>query len=232
MTDNNSENSKIPDLNPGSSHGQCQDQSAPHTADHANANQESADDTTLDLKERIINAFIERAREVGVRAVSTDEMAKTLSISKKTLYKQFRSKEELVSSVLDRWAEPVGEPSKIEVGENTKAAALENVARWYDNDAKFCEKFWQDTGEDYPALKKKYYATMYDNMKVISKQIAPFKKPDYSDDFLRETYFLLVMRATEQSFYEAANMQRRDAVLKAVSLWYDGAFDLPEIYNG
>ncbi|MGH1469829.1 MAG: TetR/AcrR family transcriptional regulator [Cellvibrionaceae bacterium] len=186
----------------------------------------------LALKNRITDAFIERAKEVGVRAVSTDEMAKILSISKKTLYKQFRSKEELVASVLDRWAESLGDPFAISKGENPKTAVLNNVAKWYDNDATFCEKFWLDAGEDYPALKVKYYATMFESSKIVAKQLAPFKKACYSDDFLRETYFLLVMKVTENSFYEAARLERREAVLKAVSLWLDGAFTLPEIYDG
>ncbi|MGI1678387.1 MAG: TetR/AcrR family transcriptional regulator [Cellvibrionaceae bacterium] len=186
----------------------------------------------LELKERIIDSFIERVKKVGVRAVSTDEMAKTLSISKKTLYKQFRSKEELVASVLDRWAESLGEPFVISIGENPKIAVLNNVATWYDNDATFCEQFWFDAGEDYPALKAKYYGTMFENAKIVAEQLTQFKKACYSDDFLREAYFLLVMRATEKSFYVAAKLDRREAVLKAVSLWLDGAFDLPEIYNG
>jgi len=194
--------------------------------------QEQEQSLNIDLKERILNAFIGRAKEVGVRAVSTDEIAKTLSISKKTLYKQFRSKEELVESVLDRWAAPVVEPTKIEIGENPKTVALRSAAKWFDNDANFCEKFWEDTGDDYPALKRKYYSTMCCNMKYISEQLAPFKKPYYSDDFLRETYFSLVIKAADPSFYEPAKLERRESVLKSIEIYLDGAFNLPEIYNG
>ena len=58
---------------------------------------------THDLRTRILDTFMERAKVVGVRAVSTDDLARTLSISKKTLYKEFRSKEEMVFGLLDRW---------------------------------------------------------------------------------------------------------------------------------
>ncbi len=199
---------------------------------HDEIKQEKENSCKTDLKERILDAFAARAREVGVRAVSTDEMAKTLSISKKTLYKQYRSKEELVEAVLDRWAVPVTEPTVIEVGENPKEVALQAAATWYDNDATFCEQFWKDTGDDYPALKRKYYSIMYCRMKYISKQLTPFRKPYYSDEFLRETYFLLIIKASEPSFYEAAKLTRKESVSKSIEIWLDGAFNLPEIYNG
>src|SRR6056297_2725003 len=87
-----------------------------------------------DLRSQIVETFKERAKEVGVRAVSTDEMAKSLSISKKTLYKVFRSKEELVRAVLADWGERMKQPLDFSSGDNPRDVVHAALARWYDND--------------------------------------------------------------------------------------------------
>ena len=54
-----------------------------------------------ETKERIVNAAIVLFMRLGTRSVSMDDIARELSISKKTLYAHFAKKEEIVSSTTE-----------------------------------------------------------------------------------------------------------------------------------
>ncbi len=55
----------------------------------------------MDYRERIITAYIELAVRRGVSRVTMDDLVAATGISKRTIYRYFRSKEEIVSTVLD-----------------------------------------------------------------------------------------------------------------------------------
>jgi len=181
-----------------------------------------------DLRARIVQTFAEPAKEVGVRAVSTDEMAKSLSISKKTLYKIFRSKEELVREVLAGWEERIKKPLDFSQGDDPRSVVHAAMERWYDNDAQFKPVFWEDVGNDYPALRKHYFDLMFEKMRHIGSHLTEYRKPGMSREFALSVYMLLMMNTHLPSFYEKAKMTRREAVMKSLDVWLDGIFDLPD----
>jgi AcrR family transcriptional regulator len=186
---------------------------------------------TSDLRTRILDTFMERAKVVGVRAISTDDLARTLSISKKTLYKQFRSKEEMVLGILDRWELRIKAELPITEIHNPKQFARLNVERWYEIDAQFTPKFWEDVGHDYPTLTKKYFDCMFEVARAVGSRLMPYMKPNLTRGFVRETYFSLVMHTAQPEFYEKAKVERKDAVLMGLDVWLDGAFFLPESFS-
>lgn len=53
----------------------------------------------LDIKEKILKGSEELFRRYGVRSISMDDIARHLSVSKKTLYQHFADKEDLVVEV-------------------------------------------------------------------------------------------------------------------------------------
>jgi AcrR family transcriptional regulator len=73
-----------------------------------------ADDPSLDARERIVRTAYELFRGHGVTSVGVDRIVADAAVAKTTLYRHFRSKEELVVAVLDRhrelwtigWLEP------------------------------------------------------------------------------------------------------------------------------
>lgn len=196
--------------------------------DNANNNTTHEGQDHANLKARIVRTFVERAKEVGVRAVSTDEMAKSLAISKKTLYKIFRSKEELVAEVLNSWEERLKRPLDFSQTDDPRSVVHAAVGRWYDNDAQFSPVFWEDVGNDYPALRKKYFDVMFEKMRHIGSHLTEYRKPGMSKEFALRVYMLLMMSAPQPNFYEKAQMDRREAVMKALDVWLDGVFDLPD----
>jgi len=189
------------------------------------------DKETLDLRSRILDTFMARAKEVGVRAVSTDDLARTLSISKKTLYKQFRSKEEMVSGILDRWEARIKAELPITDISSPKEFARANVERWYEIDAQFNPKFWEDVAHDYPALTKKYFDAMFDVAREVGGRLMPYMKPNLSREFVREAYMLLVMDTAQPVFFEKAKVDRKTAVLMGLEVWLDGALELPPTFS-
>lgn len=194
------------------------------------ASMENNEKATM-MRDRILSTFMEHAKVEGIRAVSTDQMAKYLSISKKTLYKHFRSKEEIVGAMLAIWQDRVKEPVFIKVGENPREVIRRSVEEWYDNDKEFCPTFWEELGEDYPALGKHYFHTMFERSNRIGKQLRQFRKPTLSEGLVREAYMLLMMRSSEKSFYEAAQLERKQSVLSCLEVWIDGCLDLPDAYT-
>lgn len=57
------------------------------------------------MRERIIQAATELIKQYGLRGFTLDDITGELSMSKKTLYKYFASKNELISEIVQRAAE-------------------------------------------------------------------------------------------------------------------------------
>ncbi|TEB09630.1 TetR/AcrR family transcriptional regulator [Pelotomaculum propionicicum] len=55
----------------------------------------------MDYRERIIKAYREQAASRGVSKVTMDDLVAATGISKRTIYRYFRSKEEIINAVLD-----------------------------------------------------------------------------------------------------------------------------------
>jgi AcrR family transcriptional regulator len=54
------------------------------------------------MKSTILDAFEDRILSQGFRRVTVDEVAKTLGMSKKTIYQHFQSKHQIVEEVINR----------------------------------------------------------------------------------------------------------------------------------
>lgn len=57
----------------------------------------------MDVKERIINGALEMIMRYGVRAVTMDDIARQLGISKKTIYQFFENKDKLVLEITNQY---------------------------------------------------------------------------------------------------------------------------------
>lgn len=56
----------------------------------------------MENKERILNAAFELFFRYGIKSVTMDDIAKHLSMSKKTIYLYFRDKDEVVNTLMER----------------------------------------------------------------------------------------------------------------------------------
>jgi AcrR family transcriptional regulator len=60
------------------------------------------------IKERIIAAFTELSRQKGFYRITVDEIAAGAGVSKRTVYRYFNSKDEIIEAVIDKLLSTVG----------------------------------------------------------------------------------------------------------------------------
>lgn len=75
------------------------------------------------MKDRIIQTTLQLIRQYGFRKFTLDDVSSNLGISKKTLYKYFPSKQQLISDALD---------SFIEWNRKETATAMDKENSWVD----------------------------------------------------------------------------------------------------
>ena len=106
-------------------------------------------------RERILAAFEERARKLGIRGVVMSELASELGISKKTLYQHFPSKEALVRAMIDVEMERMHERMH-DRGDELEAMAdspKDLIKCWAEKileEQRFARIFWEELETDYP----------------------------------------------------------------------------------
>lgn len=98
------------------------------------------------IKRRIIQAAFEQFSQYGIRSISMDAIARSLSISKRTIYDYFCDKEELLSEGIDFYSRKRTE-RLAEVYKDTDSA-LEALLAFYDRVMKnpywYSRKFYDD----------------------------------------------------------------------------------------
>ena len=83
-----------------------------------------------EARERVLREFSERATRSGIRSVIMSELASELRMSPNTLYQHFRSKKDLVTALVERWAEEVGASQAAVVELASTRSAVERMTRW------------------------------------------------------------------------------------------------------
>ena len=81
----------------------------------------------LDIRESILEASYRLFHKYGIRSVAMDDIARELSISKKTIYQYFRDKNDLVSSVTEKQMDI--ERREIEEVEQSSQDAIDELAK-------------------------------------------------------------------------------------------------------
>jgi len=75
------------------------------------------------LRDKIIQSAEEQIRRYGLRRFTIDDIASTLGISKKTVYKYFESKKQMISAVVEK---------HLEMEKHRTLEALETKGGWLD----------------------------------------------------------------------------------------------------
>lgn len=177
---------------------------------------------------QIVEAFADRAQTVGIRAISMSELARELRVSTKTLYKNFRNKEELVTELVVRWESRIHKPLSAYEG------GLFDILRywvkvWVQNDAQFSTAFWLDLKTDYPRLYKVYVDSLYSRMAAMKERVKPFLKDNISEPFTWSSYFILMTAASQPKTFEKIGMTREQCVFAAFDFWVEAALDKDKV---
>jgi AcrR family transcriptional regulator len=180
------------------------------------------------VRERILEAFSERARRVGIRAVLMGELASELRMSAMTLYKHFASKDALVAEMVEGWALELAAIDALD-WEKAKSCstALEVLLSWADAWTKSLSQvspaFFQDLRRDHPDAWQRFTEEIEARKQVAGTHLAPFVRSDLDPATVFLMLDTLVMQAADPAFGERLGVSRRDAVRTAIALRGGGA---------
>ena len=185
-----------------------------------------ASDPSVDrVRERILQAFSEKAKRSGLRSVVMAELASELRMSATTLYKHFSSKEELVLALVERWAMEVAAAEALTSEQAQHRTPLDLVRHWAEvwsvSMSELSVAFIQDLQREYPVAWKLFWEGIEERKRVGSELLRPLLKPELNAEVALET--LSLARVADPIFADRLGTSRSEAIQTAVSVWATGA---------
>ena len=180
-----------------------------------------------EARERVIQAFLGRARQVGIRSVVMGELANELRMSPSTLYRYFRSKGELVEACVDRWAEDLAAATSIDdvLADDWTPADL--VGRWADSwsDAvsRYSSAWWSDLRRGYPDAWNTFERAMRTHKQRGAAALRPSLRKDVHAETALAVLELILDNIPDPDMCERLGVTRREAIQSAIAVWSGGA---------
>lgn len=207
--------------------GQARD-GALHAETPARPNVRRGRRNAADARQEILVAFAERARVDGIRAVVMGELARSLGMSKKTLYQHFENKDDLVRALVADWV------ARIHLCAEDPAAPREDaheMLRWWTDvwargRHDFSAAFWSDLEHDHPEA-----WALFDGLLSVSTpvhvRVARTMRPGIDPKLAAELYHLVVGHFNEPAVAAGLGLDTRAAVMAALEIWMGGAMLSP-----
>lgn len=184
-----------------------------------------ADDDNAEVATQIVEAFARKAKVLGIRSISMGELASSLRMSTKTLYKYFGTKDELVHELIVRWEARVHKPITAYETDDLMEILRYRIKVWVENDAQYSTAFWLDLKTGYPALYKVYIDSLYESMRAMRERLTPYLRDDVDVEFAWSCYFTLMTDAARRKTFEKVGMTREQCVFAAFDFWVAAALD-------
>lgn len=180
-----------------------------------------------EARERILHAFSERATRSGIRSVVMSELAADLRMSPNTLYQHFRSKKELVTALVERWAEEVGASQAGVVEAESGRNAIDGMTRWAEawaqNVARYSPAFWEDLRRDHADASAIFRREIRRWKELGAQQLRPHLLPDVHPEVALSVLDLILTRVSDPRFSEDLGTTRRESIRTAIGIWARGA---------
>ena len=176
-------------------------------------------------RDRILDAFEQRARQDGPRSVVMAELARELGISTRTLYQQFASKAEIVHAIMERWAAEVAEQQRARQRASwTTLERIQDAARsWVDGQGRFSRAFWSQLRHDYPEANEVMNGQIRRILTTARERLAPRLRGDLHRGLSLTLLLEIMRRAADPALCDRLGLARQDAISQAVELWAVGA---------
>jgi AcrR family transcriptional regulator len=188
------------------------------------------------VSERILETFSNKAKRIGLRALTMTELASELHMSAATLYRLYPSKEALALACVDRWADELGAADAAQRDRrervNSKAVPRDGFERymvwieaWADANAALSPAFARDLKSDYPAVWQRYREIVEDRKRRGALLLRPLLKPSVDERVAFAVLNTIFMTVLEPDFADRLHVSRREAIRSAVSIWAGGALN-------
>lgn len=189
------------------------------------------DDENARMANRIVEAFARKARVLGIRSISMSDLARSLRMSTKTLYKYFDTKEALVHELIVRWEARVHKPITAYGTDDLMEILRYRIGVWVENDAQYSTAFWLDLKTGYPELYKVYIDSLHESMRAMREHLSPYLRDDVDAEFAWSCYFTLMTDAARRKTFEKVGMTREQSVFSAFDFWVKAAIDPDKLAN-
>jgi AcrR family transcriptional regulator len=170
-------------------------------------------------KDKILNGAVGLFMKYGLRSISMDDIARHLSVSKKTLYQHFADKEDLITIVLS---------AHIESNRKQYEAIAENSANAIDELAQISQCLRKDMAETNPSV-------LFDLQKFHPKAWEVWL--DHKNRYIRESVVRNIRQGIEEGYYRSdVNAEVIAAIrIELISMGFDqnvfpqSTFNLAEV---
>ncbi|QNB46535.1 TetR family transcriptional regulator [Thermanaerosceptrum fracticalcis] len=182
------------------------------------------------IRERIIAAFIELSKSKGFYRVTMDELSAQAGVSKRTIYRYFTSKEEVIEAVIDSIIQRVArEMDRVMAEAHTPAEliaqALQNLYL-HGHDLVFNPLIMEDLRSRYPHFWKKIDSYRMEKAQNLIKAILSKSDKDLTreiDPRIMSTAFLAAIQAVVNPEFTLKNgLTLQDALNQVVDLFTCG----------
>ncbi len=135
------------------------------------------------IKEKILHGAIGLFMKYGLRSISMDDIARHLSVSKKTLYQHFADKEDLITLVME---------THIEINKKQYEAITENASNAIDELAQISVCLRKDMSETNPSV-------LFDLEKFHPKAWTVWL--NHKNKYIRESVVRNIKQGIEEGYY-------------------------------
>ena len=182
-------------------------------------------DKDLAIRERILSAFAQQAGFAGPKMVTMTELAKSLAMSTKTLYRHFPNKAALVTALIAQWQESflAKRKQRIEAGTDAhkriQLGALECLAL----NNQFSEAFWLQIERDYSESFSLIAEQQQMFLQIAQGALLPEIRSDLNTELALINLWQIINNMPGVQQCEALNITRQDALLELIDVWARGA---------
>ena len=179
----------------------------------------------LQMRRRILEAFEERARQRGLRALVMIELSRDLGMSSRTVYKHYPSKAELVVAMIESWAERFGHllEERLDAVEGPFDRLLVAIGSWIDFTDAIHPDFFSDLARDYPEANALYLDQLRRQHQLGRQLLEPHLRPGLDADLAFGHLASSIAYASDPGFCERLGVTRVQATIQVVRVWARGS---------
>ncbi len=175
-------------------------------------------------RERILEAFIARARVDGTRSVVMAELARDLGMSTRTLYQHFASKADLVTCLMERWVADV--ERDLDANRAKQLPPVEHLMRtadiWLEGHCRFSPTFWDQVHRDFPEASSGFHGAMRALLHDGRDRLAAFIRDDVDPGLAHSLLNAALAAASDPDRCDRLGLSRSQAVRQAIEIWVRG----------
>lgn len=180
--------------------------------------------------DEVLDAAELRFADAGIRALVMSELARSLGMSTKTLYRLFPSKESVVEAVVRRWADGFLDAQarrldgEMSVQERVRTAAHALVS----HRRRFSEQFWSELRSEHPEALSIYTSTLAEARRRADVRMSRARRTGIEPRLARAALTGLVELAQRPDVLEASGLDAATAIDQVVAIWARGVFVDPD----